>query len=83
MQIDKNILIPKPKYKYNTYKWKCIKTMRKMKIGDSIKIKDRTLWTVKNTWIWRAKRKSDGTLNKFNFQVKSINHTTQRIWRIK
>ena len=80
MEIDKNIPIPEPKYKYKSYKWECINKMLEMEIGDSIKIKNRTLPQVKYTWIWRAKRKSD---NKFDFKITSINHNTQRIWRIK
>ena len=49
MKIDKNIPIPEPNYKYSSYKWKCINTMLKMKVGDSIRINNRTLASVKNT----------------------------------
>ena len=54
--------------------------MRKMKIGDSIKIKDRTLWTIKNTWLWRASRKL-GLENAFT--IKAIDKKNHRVWRIK
>ena len=81
MEIDKNIPIPEPNYKYSSYKWKCINTMLKMEIGDSIRIKDRSLAQVKYTWLWRASRKLG--LNKDAFVIKSNNPKTHRIWRIK
>ena len=81
MQIDKNIPIPEPNYKYGSYKWKCIKKMLEMEIGDSIRIEDRTLSQVKYCWVWRASSKLG--LKKDAFIVKSIDHNTQRIWRVK
>ena len=81
MEIDKNIPIPEPNYKYSSYKWKCINTMLKMEVGDSIKIENRSLAQVKYTWLWRASRKLG--LNKDIFVIKSINPKTHRIWRIK
>ena len=80
MKIDKNIKIPEPNYKYNSYKWKCINTMIKMEVGDSIKIKDRSLAQVKYTWLWRASRKL-GLENAFI--IKSIDKKSHRVWRIK
>ena len=81
MEIDKNIPIPEPNYKYSSYKWKCINTMLKMKVGDSIRINNRTLASVKYTWVWRASRKLG--IDQDAFMVKSIDHNNQRIWRIK
>ena len=81
MKIDRNIPIPEPNYKYSSYKWKCIKRMLEMKVGDSIRIKNRTLASVKYSWVWRASRKLG--INQDAFMVKSIDHNNQRIWRIK
>ena len=81
MEIDKNIPIPEPNYKYNSYKWKCINTMLKMEVGDSIRINNRTLASVRYTWVWRASRKLG--INQDAFMVTSIDHNNQRIWRIK
>ena len=81
MEIDKNIPIPEPNYKYSSYKWKCINTMLKMEVGDSIRIKNRTLASVRYTWVWRASRKLG--IDQDAFMVKSIDHNNQRIWRIK
>ena len=81
MKIDRNIPIPEPNYKYSSYKWKCIKRMLEMKVGDSIRIKNRTLASVKYSWVWRASRKLG--INQDAFMVRSINHNNQRIWRIK
>ena len=86
MKIEKNIPIPiihsdgsnKFHNGENSYKWKCIRKMLQMQVGDSIKIKDRTKKVVRDTWLWRASRKSG-----FRFIVKSINKSTQRVWRIK
>ena len=81
MKIDRNIPIPEPNYKYSSYKWKCIKRMLEMKVGDSIRIKNRTLASVKYSWVWRASRKLG--INQDAFMVRSIDHNNQRIWRIK
>ena len=80
MKVDKNIPIPEPNYKYNSYKWKCINTMMKMEVGDSIRIKDRSLAQVKYTWLWRASRKLG---LKDAFTIKSIDKKNHRVWRIK
>ena len=81
MKIDKNIPIPEPNYKYNSYKWKCINTMLEMQVGDSIRVKDRSLATVKYTWLWRASRQLG--LNQDAFEIKSIDKHNHRIWRVK
>ena len=83
MKIDKNIPIPEPNYKYNSYKWECINAMLKMEVGDSIRIKNRTLASVRYTWLWRASMKLGLRRGDNAFMVKSIDHNNQRIWRIK
>ena len=80
MKIDRNIPIPEPQYKWNSYKWECINTMTEMKIGDSIKVENRSLAQVKYTWLWRASRKLG---LKDAFTIKSIDKKNHRIWRIK
>ena len=80
IKIEKGIPMPsnnKFQNGKNNYKWKCIDTMLKMEIGNSIRIEDRTLDTVKTTWLWRAERKTG-----FKYKIHSINHNTQRVWRI-
>ena len=42
----------------NSYKRECLETLENLGIGDSIKIEDRTLDTVKTTWLWRVERKT-------------------------
>ena len=61
----------------NSYKRECLETLENLGIGDSIKIEDRTLDTVKTTWLWRVERKTG-----FKYKIHSINHNTQRVWRI-
>ena len=86
MKIEKNISIPRVHHdgtnKFhngeNSYKWRCIKVMLEMEIGDSIKVKDRARETILKSWLWRAERKTG-----FKFIVRSIDKYTQRIWRIK
>ena len=82
MKIEKNIPIPHDENKFrngeNNYKWRCIRTMQKMEIGDSLKVNDRAVETIRQYWLWRVERKTG-----FKFIVKSIDKYTQRIWRIK
>ena len=83
MRIEKGIPIPssnKFQNGKNNYKWECIDTMLKMEIGDSIRVKDRSLATVKYTWLWRASRKL-GLENAFT--IKAIDKKNHRVWRIK
>jgi hypothetical protein len=79
--IEKNVPIPKPHYKTGSYKWKCIKLMTTMDIGDSIKVENRSLAQVKYTWLWRASRHLG--LDQNAFKIKSIDKRNHRIWRIK
>ena len=89
IKIEKNIPIPtKPtncpdgSNKFhngvNSYKWRCIRAMLKMEIGDSIKIEDRGRYIVYRFWLWRAELGTG-----FKYIVKSIDKYTQRVWRIK
>ena len=62
----------------NSYKKKCINSLKKLNVGESIKIEDRTYDTVKTTWIWRAERPTG-----FKYVIDSIDHNTQKIRRVK
>ena len=62
----------------NSYKKKCINSLKKLSVGESIKIKDRTYDTVKRTWIWRAERPTD-----FKYVIESIDYNTQKVRRVK
>jgi len=79
IKIEKNIPIPsRNKFSsINSYRGECLETLEKLSVGDSIKIEDRTLDTVKRTWLWRVERKTG-----FKYKIHSINHNTQRVWRI-
>ena len=80
IKIEKNIPIPtRGKFtSINSYRSRCIEILTELNVGESIKIEDRTLDTVKRTWLWKAERKSG-----FKYSIRSIDHNTQRVWRIK
>ena len=81
--IEKGIPIPssnKFQNGKNNYKWKCIELMTNMDIGDSIKIKNRSLAQVKYTWLWRA---SSQLGLKDAFKIESIDKSNHRVWRVK
>lgn len=85
--IEKNIPIPKPNYKLKSYKWRCIELMTNMKIGDSIKIENRSLAQVRSTWLWRASLnlglKRGSNKRQDFFMIESIDKTNHRVWRVK
>tara|TARA_R110002012_G_scaffold263932_1_gene447171 strand:- start:1028 stop:1291 length:264 start_codon:yes stop_codon:yes gene_type:complete len=61
------------------YKWKCIGILAKLKVGESIEIKERKKYTIESYWLWIARGLSLGS----QFIVKSIDEDTQRVWRVK
>ena len=63
----------------NNYKWYCIDKMIKMKVGDSIVVKDRGKYIIQTTWLWRA---TQLTKYEFEFKVRSIDNKTQEIYRV-
>ena len=90
-------LLNKPKFAYKNkfastydrgkgllnYKWYCIDKMKKLDVGESIKVEDRIMETIK-IWVfhatWRTWRKK---LNGFTFEIIPINKNTHLIKRIK
>ena len=76
--IEKNIPIPEIHYKLRSYKWKCIELMTNMHVGDSIKIKNRSLAQVKYTWLWRASRQLG---LKDAFKIESIDKDNHKVKR--
>ena len=83
IRIEKNIPLPK-KYKWNEepvpkYKWRCIKALSELKVGESIKIEERKKYTIDSYWLWIARGLSLGS----QFTVQSIDEDTHRVWRIK
>jgi len=79
IKIEKNIPLPlRNKFSnINSYKWECLEVLEKLSVGDSIKIEDRTYDTVNTTWLWRVEKRTG-----FKYKIHSIDHNTQRVWRI-
>ena len=90
-------LLNKPKFAYKNkfastsflregklnYKWYCIGEMKKLDVGESIKVEDRTRETIRLCWIAWASRSWRNLLNGFTFEIISINKNTHLIKRIK
>ena len=90
-------LLNKPKFAYKNkfastydrgkgllnYKWYCIDKMKKLDVGESIKVEDRTRETIRLCWIAWASRSWRNLLNGFTFEIIPINDNTHLIKRIK
>ena len=86
MKIEKGIPIPnssKFQNGKNNYKSECINMMLKMEIGDSIRVKDRSLDTVKYSWLWKASMKLGLKRGDNAFIIKPIDKKNHRVWRIR
>tara|TARA_Y100001963_G_scaffold115151_1_gene159821 strand:- start:630 stop:995 length:366 start_codon:yes stop_codon:yes gene_type:complete len=87
-------LLNKPKFAYKNkfastfrrgkgklnYKWYCLNKMKKLDVGESIKVEDRTRETIRLCWIGMANRRN--MLNGL-FEIIPINKNTHLIKRIK
>ena len=90
-------LLNKPKFAYKNkfastsflqegklnYKWYCIGEMKKLDVGESIKVEDRVRETIRLCWIAWASRSWRNLLNGFTFEIIPINKNTHLIKRIK
>ena len=65
------------------YKWYCIDKMKKLDVGESIKVEDRVRETIRLCWIAWASRSWRNLLNGFTFEIIPINKNTHLIKRIK
>ena len=85
IKIEKDIPIPITKWEnVKENRKNHIKIIAKLKVGESIVVKDRTRETVR-IWAWWAIR-SMGLWQKDlkeMYLVKSIDKKTQRVWRLK
>tara|TARA_R100000951_G_scaffold108537_2_gene104809 strand:- start:348 stop:611 length:264 start_codon:yes stop_codon:yes gene_type:complete len=85
IKIEKDIPIPKTKWEnVKENRKNHIKMIAKLKVGESIVVKDRTRETVR-IWAWWAIR-SMGLWQKDlkeMYLVKSIDKKTQRVWKLK
>ena len=86
IKIEKDIPVPKTKWEnIREYRKEHIKTISKLKVGESIVVKDRTSETVK-IYVWWAMKvlRLKGLKNSEDmFLIKSINRKNQRVWRIE
>ena len=86
IKIEKDIPIPKTKWEnIREYRKEHIKTISKLKVGESIVVKDRTRETVK-IYVWWAMKvlRYKGLKNsKDMYLIKSIDKKTQRVWRVE
>jgi hypothetical protein len=65
IKIEKNIPLPKGRKKRENpmekYKWRCIKALSELKVGESIKIEERKKYTIDSYWLWIARGLSLGS----------------------
>jgi len=86
IKIEKDIPIPKTKWEnIREYRKKHIKTIAKLKVGESIVVKDRTRETVRAyvSWAMMFLRFKGLKNSKDMFLIKSINRKNQRVWRVE
>lgn len=81
IKVEKNIPLPKGTGKkekpLEKYKWRCIKALSELKVGESIKIEERKKYTIDSYWLWIARGLSLGS----KFVIESIDKDTHRVWR--
>ena len=85
IKIEKDIPIPKTDWEnIREYRKKHIKMIAKLKVGESIVVKNRTRetvriyawWAIRSMGLWQKDLKE-------KYLIKSIDKKTQRVWRIK
>jgi len=86
VKIEKNVPIPKTEWEnIREYRKKHIEIIAKLKVGESIVVKDRTRETVRIYAWWAIRSLGFKSLKdlKDMYLIKSIDKKTQRVWKLK